>query len=277
MPCAASLRSLTSWVLPTRCLVEKRVGSYRWSALCRSWRRGRSYSNGSGRRRPPGQCRSPWRLRCHGSRQRSVSATRDGRRRCSCWAPRRCSSGSPRTGRGTLSADRARRGHRARRFHGRGHRGLGRLGGHHGGGRGGGSLRRVDSLDPGDLARRPRRIRARAPRLGPRTRGLAHATVEERQRIARELHDVVAHSLAVTMLNLTGARLALRRDPAAAEAALRQAEESGRQSMADIRRAVGLLGAKGELTPLPVAAASARSWTSSLVRASMSTSVSREI
>jgi signal transduction histidine kinase len=82
---------------------------------------------------------------------------------------------------------------------------------------------------------------------------LAQATVEERQRIARELHDVVAHSLAVTMLNLTGARRALRRDPAEAEDALRQAEESGRQSLADIRRAVGLLGSSGELTALPAA------------------------
>ena len=40
------------------------------------------------------------------------------------------------------------------------------------------------------------------------------AAFEERQRIARELHDVIAHSLAVTMLHLTGARLALERDPA---------------------------------------------------------------
>jgi signal transduction histidine kinase len=77
------------------------------------------------------------------------------------------------------------------------------------------------------------------------------ATEEERARIARELHDVVAHSLAVTMLNLTGARLALRRDPDEAEAALRQAEESGRQSMADIRRVVGRLGETGMAKPAP--------------------------
>jgi signal transduction histidine kinase len=82
---------------------------------------------------------------------------------------------------------------------------------------------------------------------------MAQAAVEERQRIARELHDVVAHSLAVTMLNLTGARRALRRDPDEADAALRQAEESGRQSLADIRRAVGLLGSSGALAPMPVA------------------------
>jgi signal transduction histidine kinase len=82
---------------------------------------------------------------------------------------------------------------------------------------------------------------------------MAQAAAEERHRIARELHDVVAHSLAVTMLNLTGARLALHRDPAEAEVALRQAEDSGRQSLADIRRAVGLLGNGGELVALPAA------------------------
>jgi signal transduction histidine kinase len=69
----------------------------------------------------------------------------------------------------------------------------------------------------------------------------AHAVIEERQRIARELHDVVAHSLAVTMLQLTGARLALERDPKDATRALEEAERLGRQSLAEIRRTVGLL------------------------------------
>ncbi len=79
----------------------------------------------------------------------------------------------------------------------------------------------------------------------------ARVAAEERQRIARELHDVVAHSLAVTMLHLTGARLALRRDPIEAERALREAEESGRRSMADIRRAVGLLGSTSPAAAMP--------------------------
>jgi signal transduction histidine kinase len=67
------------------------------------------------------------------------------------------------------------------------------------------------------------------------------AAFEERQRIARELHDVIAHSLAVTMLQLTGARLALERDPEDAARALLEAERLGRQSLAEIRRTVGLL------------------------------------
>jgi signal transduction histidine kinase len=82
------------------------------------------------------------------------------------------------------------------------------------------------------------------------------AAADERQRIAREIHDVIAHSLAVTMLHLTGARLALQRDPVEAEAALLEAERLGRESLAEIRRTVGLLAPEGTGTaaPLPTAA-----------------------
>lgn len=82
------------------------------------------------------------------------------------------------------------------------------------------------------------------------------AAAEERQRIAREIHDVIAHSLAVTMLHLTGARLALRRDPNEAETALLEAERLGRESLAEIRRTVGLLAPEGTGTaaPMPTAA-----------------------
>lgn len=70
-----------------------------------------------------------------------------------------------------------------------------------------------------------------------------HAAADERRRIAREVHDVIAHSLSITLLHLTGARLALEHDPddADAVAALHRAEYLGRQAMADIRRTVGLL------------------------------------
>jgi signal transduction histidine kinase len=86
--------------------------------------------------------------------------------------------------------------------------------------------------------------------------GLAdRAAADERQRIAREIHDVVAHSLAVTMLHLTGARLALRRDPQEAEEALLEAEHLGRESLAEIRRTVGLLAPEGTGTAAPMPAA----------------------
>jgi signal transduction histidine kinase len=90
----------------------------------------------------------------------------------------------------------------------------------------------------------------------------AQAAAAERQRIAGEIHDLIAHSLAVTMLHLTGARHILLRDPQRAEQALAEAERLGRQSLADVRRTVGLLQspdasgsqARPVLAPLPTAA-----------------------
>lgn len=69
------------------------------------------------------------------------------------------------------------------------------------------------------------------------------AADEERRRIAREVHDVIAHSLSVTLLHVTAARHALQTDRDVDEAvdALADAERLGRQAMADIRRTVGLL------------------------------------
>jgi signal transduction histidine kinase len=87
----------------------------------------------------------------------------------------------------------------------------------------------------------------------------SQAAAAERRRIVREIHDVVAHSLAVTMLHLTGARHVLRRDPERAAEALAEAERLGRQSLADVRRTVGLLESDGRAqagaaAPLPGAA-----------------------
>ena len=84
------------------------------------------------------------------------------------------------------------------------------------------------------------------------------AAEQERSRLARDVHDLVAHSLAVTMLQLSGARLALR-DGETAEAieALEEAEAAGRGAMAEIHRTVGLLGSgsgAGMAVPTPCAA-----------------------
>ena len=68
-----------------------------------------------------------------------------------------------------------------------------------------------------------------------------HAVVEERTRIAREVHDVIAHSLTVTLLHVTGARRALTNDPQRAAEALERAEAVGRESLDSIRHVVGLL------------------------------------
>jgi signal transduction histidine kinase len=64
---------------------------------------------------------------------------------------------------------------------------------------------------------------------------------EERNRIARELHDVIAHSLTVSLLHITSARLAVEHDPADASRALAEAERLGRQSLTEVRATMGLL------------------------------------
>jgi signal transduction histidine kinase len=85
----------------------------------------------------------------------------------------------------------------------------------------------------------------------------AGAAAEERARIAREVHDVIAHSLTVTLLHVSAARLAVQDRPEDAVAALAEAERLGRRSLTDVRRAVGLLGPAqdgGAAAPLPSAA-----------------------
>jgi signal transduction histidine kinase len=81
-----------------------------------------------------------------------------------------------------------------------------------------------------------------------------HAAADERRRIAREVHDVIAHSLSVTLLHVTGARRVLQQDRDVDDAveALEEAERLGRQAMADIRRTVGLLDKSPmKITPEP--------------------------
>lgn len=78
------------------------------------------------------------------------------------------------------------------------------------------------------------------------------ARTEERNRIARELHDVIAHTLVVSQLHVASARLAVESDPPSAAAALAEAERLGRESLAEVRRTVGLLRTdEGGMAPLP--------------------------
>lgn len=63
--------------------------------------------------------------------------------------------------------------------------------------------------------------------------------IEERNRIARELHDIIAHSLTISLLHVASARLAIDDDPAIAARALAEAERLGRQSLADVRATMG--------------------------------------
>jgi signal transduction histidine kinase len=65
---------------------------------------------------------------------------------------------------------------------------------------------------------------------------------EERRRIAREMHDVVAHSMSVMVVQAGGARSILDLDPARAEEAASQIERTGREALAEMRRLLGVLG-----------------------------------
>jgi|1186.fasta_scaffold87175_2 signal transduction histidine kinase len=95
-----------------------------------------------------------------------------------------------------------------------------------------------------------RRQRDLVAQLRTAQAGLARrAQAEERNRIARELHDVIAHSLVVSLLHVSSARLALDEDPDEAARALDEAERLGRQSLDEVRHAVGLLRRDGESDP----------------------------
>ena len=67
------------------------------------------------------------------------------------------------------------------------------------------------------------------------------AAADERTAIARELHDVIAHSLSVMVLQATAGRRLARRDPANAAAAFEVIEQTGRDALSDMRRAIGVL------------------------------------
>ena len=74
--------------------------------------------------------------------------------------------------------------------------------------------------------------------------GLAEqARTQERNRIARELHDVIGHTLTVSLLHVQSARLAVEHDPADAARALAEAERLGRECLAEVRMTVGMLRA----------------------------------
>ena len=85
------------------------------------------------------------------------------------------------------------------------------------------------------------------------------AAANERSRIAREMHDVVAHSLAVMITMSDGIASTIDRDPKMAKEALTLLAEPSRSALADTRRLVGVLredpavsGLSGEITPAAV-------------------------
>lgn len=112
------------------------------------------------------------------------------------------------------------------------------------------------------LVRRSRRsmmraMRDRAERLEiERDQQAQIATAAERARIAREMHDIVAHSLSVIIAQADGGRYAAAADPAAAQRSLGTIAETGRAALADMRRLLGVLrdDQPGSTTPLGLVA-----------------------
>jgi len=80
------------------------------------------------------------------------------------------------------------------------------------------------------------------------------AAAAERARIARELHDVIAHHVSVMVVQADGARYALRTDPRTTENALAAISGTGRQALTEMRRLLGVLRTAGDqaaLAPVP--------------------------
>jgi signal transduction histidine kinase len=98
-------------------------------------------------------------------------------------------------------------------------------------------------------------LQERALRVqGERDATLRAAIVEERARIARELHDVVAHGVAMMVVQAEGARKIMRRAPDQAEEALRTVSAAGSEALGELRHLLGVLAddtKRSQLEPAP--------------------------
>ena len=94
------------------------------------------------------------------------------------------------------------------------------------------------------LAMRARQARTRAVEAEHEERALA-AVEEERRRIARELHDVISHSLGVLVLQAGAAERVLDRDPEQARKTLRSLRETGQQAVAEMATLLSVVRGDG--------------------------------
>ncbi len=104
----------------------------------------------------------------------------------------------------------------------------------------------VGAIVLGDNMRRRREhvaeLAERAERAERERELLAHQHVrEERTRVARELHDVVAHSLSLMVIQSSAARRQLAVDPQKADTAMATVEDTGRAALTEMRRILGVL------------------------------------
>ncbi len=98
-------------------------------------------------------------------------------------------------------------------------------------------------------------LEAKAARIERERRDEADAAaLDERTRIAGELHDVVAHALSAMTIQAGAARRLVERDPEKARAAFATAEHTGREALTELRRLLGVLRREDEdlaLAPQP--------------------------
>jgi signal transduction histidine kinase len=96
-------------------------------------------------------------------------------------------------------------------------------------------------------------IRLRQQRLGQLERERERAVLEERARLARELHDLVSHNVGMMVVQAGAGDVLLDREPDRAREALRAIETGGREALLELRRLLGLLRDNGEaeLAPQP--------------------------
>jgi len=109
-----------------------------------------------------------------------------------------------------------------------------------------------------ELLRREQRARAELADANARLRGYAAqaeelATTQERNRVARDIHDGLGHHLTVVQMQVQAARAVLASDPARADAVLAKAQQQSTEALAEVRRSVAALRERRTVPPLPEA------------------------
>ncbi|SCE76283.1 sensor histidine kinase [Micromonospora mirobrigensis] len=79
------------------------------------------------------------------------------------------------------------------------------------------------------------------------------ATVEERNRVARDIHDGLGHALTVVQMQIKAARAVLAADPGRVDAVLTKAQDQAEEALREVRRSVGALREPATPVPLPEA------------------------